>query len=39
VTIARVGQDVFASRADQPGAARLEPGRFDEALKALDQMK
>ena len=39
VTIARVGQDVFASRADQPGAARLEAGRFDEALKALDELK
>jgi hypothetical protein len=39
VTIARVGQDVFASRADQPGAARLEAGRFDEALKMLDELK
>jgi hypothetical protein len=39
VAIARVGSDVFAGRADQPGAARLESGRFDEALKALDELK
>lgn len=39
VTFARVGPDVFAGRADQPGAARLEPGRFDEAVKALDDLR
>jgi hypothetical protein len=36
VAFGRVGSDVFASRGDEPGAARLDAGPFDEALKALD---
>jgi hypothetical protein len=39
VTFGRAGSDVFAARADEPGAAQLEAGTFDEAIKALDAMK
>ncbi len=39
VAFGRVGPDVFASRGDEPGAARLEAAGFDEALKALDAVK
>ena len=39
VTFGRAGSDVFAARADEPGAAKLEAGTFDEAIKALDALK
>src|SRR5688572_6858418 len=39
VTFGRSGSDVFASRPDEPGAARLGAMGFDEAIKALDAMK
>jgi hypothetical protein len=39
VTFARAGADVYASRADEPGSARLEANTFDEAVKALDGLK
>jgi Domain of unknown function (DUF4340) len=39
VTIGRVGADVFAGRADEPGAAKLDAAEFDETLKALDAFK
>jgi uncharacterized protein DUF4340 len=39
VTFGRAGGDVFASRPDEPGAAKLEASSFDEAMKALDAMK
>ncbi len=39
VTFGRAGTDTFAARADEPGAARLESGTFDEAIKALDGLK
>jgi hypothetical protein len=39
VSFGRVGSDVFASRGDEPGAARVEASAFDEALKALDAVK
>jgi phage host-nuclease inhibitor protein Gam len=39
VTFGRAGADTFAARADEPGAARLESGTFDEAIKALDALK
>ena len=39
VTFGRSGTDAFAARADEPGAARLESGTFDEAIKALDALK
>ena len=39
VTFGRVGNDVFASRGDEAGAAKLDAAGFDEALKALDAVK
>lgn len=39
VAFGRVGADVFAGRTDEPGAARVGAGPFDEALKALDALK
>jgi hypothetical protein len=31
--------EVYAARADEPGAAVVEATAFDEALKALDALK
>lgn len=39
VTIGRVAAEVFAGRADEPGAAKLDATEFDETLKALDEFK
>jgi hypothetical protein len=39
VAFARMGSDVFASRADEPGAAKVLAASFDEAMKAIDAMK
>ncbi len=39
VTFGRAGTDVFATRSDEPGTARLAAAGFDEALKAIDAMK
>jgi hypothetical protein len=39
VTFGRSGADVFGSRSDEPGTARLEAATFDEALKAIDALK
>jgi hypothetical protein len=39
VTFSRTGADAFAARADEPGAAKIENGMFDEAIKALDALK
>lgn len=39
VTFGRTGSDVFASRADEPGTAKLEATVFEEAIKSLDAMK
>ncbi|MSO45843.1 MAG: DUF4340 domain-containing protein [Acidobacteria bacterium] len=39
VTFARSGKDVFASRTDEPGAARLDANGFEEAMKAVDGLK
>jgi hypothetical protein len=33
------GPDVFASRPDQPGALKVETGKFDDALKKLDSIQ
>ncbi len=39
VTFGTQGTDVFASRADQPGALKLEAGKFDAALKKIDAIQ
>ncbi len=41
VTIGKPGStpDVFAARSDQPGALKIETGKFDEALKKLDAIQ
>ena len=39
VTFGRAGADVYASRSDEPGTAKLDAAAFDEAIKALDALK
>lgn len=39
VQFGRVGSDVFAGRADEPGAARVDAKEFDGAVQALDAVK
>ena len=38
VTFGKNGTDVFASRPEDPGAAKIEAEKFDEAVKALDEL-
>ena len=39
VVFGKVGSDVFAIRAGEPGAAKIDAAKFDEAMKALDAIK
>jgi hypothetical protein len=39
VTFGRAGMDVYASRPDEPGSAKLDAMPFDEVVKALDALK
>jgi hypothetical protein len=39
VSFGRSGGEVYGSRADEPGSARIEASAFDEAMKAVDAMK
>jgi len=39
VTFARSGADAFASRSDEPGAAKLDATGLDDVMKALDAVK
>ena len=39
VTFARSGTDVFASRSDEPGAAKLDAVGLDDVMKAMDALK
>jgi hypothetical protein len=39
VVFHRAGDDVYAVRADEPGAARLDRAAFDDAMKALDEVE
>jgi uncharacterized protein DUF4340 len=39
VTFARSGTDVFASRSDEPGTAKVEGTGLDDVLKAIDAVK
>ncbi len=38
VTFGRNGADVFASRPDDAGAAKIDAAKFEEAIKALDEI-
>jgi hypothetical protein len=38
VVIGTAGSSVFATRADQPGALKIEPGKYEDALKKLDAL-
>ncbi|HWF86058.1 MAG TPA: DUF4340 domain-containing protein [Vicinamibacterales bacterium] len=38
VTFGKSGNDIYASRAGEPGAAKVDPTDFSEALKALDEL-
>ena len=39
VVIGTAGASVFATRADQPGALKLEAGKYEEAIKKLDALQ
>ena len=39
VTFAQKGTDVYASRSDQPGALKVEAGKYDAAIKKLDSIQ
>ena len=39
VTFARSGADVFASRPDEPGSAKVEGSGLDDVMKAIDALK
>jgi Domain of unknown function (DUF4340) len=39
VTFGRAGTDVYASRSDEPGTAKVEGTGLDDAVKALDAVK
>jgi hypothetical protein len=39
VTIGTVGSGVFATRADQPGALKLENSKYQDAVKKLDALQ
>jgi hypothetical protein len=38
VTFGKNGSDAYGSRPDDPGAAKIEPEKLDEAIKALDEL-
>ena len=38
VVFGRSGSGVFATRADQPGALKIEPGKYEDAVKKLDAL-
>jgi hypothetical protein len=38
VTFGKVGNDVFAARTDEPTPAKIESEKYDEAVKALDEL-
>jgi len=39
VVFGKVGADMFAIRAGEPGAAKVDAAKFDDAMKALDAVK
>jgi hypothetical protein len=39
VVFGTTGSGVFATRADQPGALKIEPGKYEDAIKKLDALQ
>ena len=39
ISFGTVGGSAFAARPDQPGALKLEAGKFEEAIKKLDAIQ
>ena len=39
MTIGTAGAGVFAARADQPGALKIEAGKYEAAIKKLDAIQ
>jgi hypothetical protein len=39
VVVGTAGSGVFATRADQPGALKIEPGKYEDAIKKLDALQ
>ena len=39
VTIGQHGSDVYAGRRDQPGALKVESGKYEAAIKKLDSIQ
>ena len=39
VTFGRSGTDVFASRSDEPGTAKVDGSGLDDVMKAIDAVK
>jgi hypothetical protein len=38
VVVGTTGSGVFVTRADQPGALKIEPGKYEDAIKKLDAL-
>lgn len=38
IVVGTAGSSVFATRADQPGALKIEPGKYEDAIKKLDAL-
>jgi len=38
VTFGKSGNDIFAARPDEPGAAKIDAGKYNDALKELDEL-
>ena len=37
VLLAKAGADAYSSRPDDPGAAKIDPTKLDDALKSIDE--
>jgi len=38
VTFGKSGDDIFAARPDEPGAAKIDSSKYNDALKELDEL-
>ena len=37
VLVSKAGNDAYASRPDDPGIAKIDPSKLDDALKSIDE--